>query len=202
MSNGGRRSPSCPQSRDAAGHRRSESEEGLKHLAAIATEGLEHERGISGIALRLDGDEWTPWLPAADHPLRNAFTLLRAHSLAGDYAQQKALLDKRHERDGVDLFVASYEAVKDETTDEVRSYSTWSEGVDTLLPVTDQVILIASDDKGLPTKITAAADWDVVARHAGDLMQPADGYPERVRVAEFPTSDVLDRIGLADWAKG
>lgn len=179
----------------------SENEQGLQQLAAIAAEGLSHERGISGVALRLTGDEWTPWRPPAEHPAAAAFSVLRAQSLAGDYAQQKALLEKRHQRDKTNLFVAPFEAVQDEATGHVRSYTTWVEGVDTLLPVTDQIVFLASDEQGNPTKAIAAGDWDKVEALAGQQMAPVEGYPERVRVRDFPEAEALEQIGLAGWVK-
>jgi hypothetical protein len=46
---------------------------GLEGMLKMATEGLQEVRRISGIALRFDGEDWTPWLPEASHPLHWKF---------------------------------------------------------------------------------------------------------------------------------
>ena len=90
----------------------SEDAEGLAGMLKMAAEALEQPRPISGIALRLDGDEWTPWLPDVSHPLYKDFQRLHLQSLGQDYAQQKDLLDKLHEKNGEDIFVATFSAIE------------------------------------------------------------------------------------------
>jgi hypothetical protein len=41
----------------------------------------------------------------------------------------------------------------------------------------------------------AAADWDRVVAAASDLMEPLDMYPERYRVAGFPSEQQLVEMG-------
>lgn len=179
----------------------SESPGGLKQMAQLAVQGMQHERWISGVALRLREGAWEQWLPPAEHPERPAFDMLRVQTLMAEYEQQKTLLDQRHEQEGREVFVATYSATRDEATGRVRSYCMWGEGIETLLPRTDRVVLMASDDQERPAHIAAASDWETVAAVAGDLLTLEDLYPERRRVSGFPTAEQLAEIGVAEWAR-
>ncbi len=75
-----------------------EDEEGLSRTLKMATEAVKQPRAISGIALRLDGEEWVPWLPDESHPLYKDFQRLKLQTLGQHYAEQKDLLDKLHRR--------------------------------------------------------------------------------------------------------
>ena len=66
----------------------SEDTEGLSGMLKMAIEAMKQPRPISGIALRLDGDEWVPWLPDVSHPLYKDFQQLQLQSLGHDYAEQ------------------------------------------------------------------------------------------------------------------
>src|SRR6185369_17779542 len=99
-------------------------------MAHLTKENVQHERNISGMAYRLNGDEWEVWLPPEDHPSHQAFQELHFQSLAQTHAEQKDLLDKRHEREQTDIFVATYSGIQNEKTGRIASYCMWSEGVD------------------------------------------------------------------------
>ncbi len=77
----------------------SEDVEGLAGMVKLAAKAMKEPRPISGIALRLDGDDWTPWMPAEDHPSYKAFQELQLQSFGQDYAQQKTMLDKLYEKE-------------------------------------------------------------------------------------------------------
>jgi hypothetical protein len=133
--------------------------------------------------------------PPPDRPRStNApFRQLYIQSIGQNYAEQKDLLDRRHELEQVDIFVASYSAMEEEKTGNVISYCVWSEGVDTLLPETDQIFFFRPEAP--KNEQTAGnADSDTVRRVAGDLMEPQGTYPERWRVKEFPDDSVLREI--------
>lgn len=174
----------------------SEDEEGLLMLSKAVEEDLNHERSITGVLFRLEHGEWEPWLPPEDHPAHDAWRLLAMQSHGQDYAEQKALLDKRHEKEKADVFLASFAAMEDEATGSVSSWCSWTEGVETWLPETDEVIFTTihgADD----VKLRARAAWDEVRAAVGDLMEPLDLYPPRWRVTEFPSDDALARLGGA-----
>src|SRR5262249_52313042 len=130
--------------------------EGLAMMAALAGERLAEPYGLSGIPLVLDGDTWMDWMPPRDHPSYAAFRDLELKTLAPAYGAQEQLLNQLHERDGVDIFVASFSAVEKQGTGELVSYCVWGNGVDALLPITQKVILMS----GLGEKPAAIGDFD------------------------------------------
>jgi hypothetical protein len=172
----------------------SEDAEGLAMMAHLAKDNVQHARNISGMAYRRAGDEWETWLPSEDHPTYQAFRELHVQSLARTYAEQKDLFDKRHDLEQTDIFVATYSAMQNKAG-RIASYCMWSEGVDSLLPKTDQIFFFrpqAPKDK----QLAARGDWDRVRSIVGDLMEPQDVYPERWRVREFPSEALIEQIGM------
>ena len=90
----------------------SEDGSGLEAMVTLAKKAFEQPRSVSGIALRLDGDEWVSWMPKAAHPLYDEFRLLRIRTYGQDYAEQKELLDALHQKTGKDVFVASFSVLR------------------------------------------------------------------------------------------
>ena len=166
----------------------SEDVEGLAGMLRLAAKAMKEPRPISGIALRLDGDEWTPWMPAEDHPSYAAFQELRLQSFGQDYAQQKDMLDKLHAKNGEDVFVANFSAIK-RPDGKVFSYATWTETTNSLLPKTDTLVL------GRMGSEPQMVEWEEVVGIVGDLMEEVDIYPPRFRVREFPTEAQLKAMG-------
>lgn len=177
----------------------SEDPAGLQIMAKIAEESFQKPRPISTIALQLVGDDWESWLPAEDSPVFDAFHELKLRTIGMEYNDQKEFLDQIHAQTGENLFVASYSAVKHKENSRVTSYSVWSAGVDTLLPETDDILLLRPDAATNDVKIMAAGSFERVQEITGDLMQPTGSYPERYRVTDFPTSQQLEAIGKGDW---
>jgi hypothetical protein len=170
----------------------SDDEQGLVKLAELAAEAFEHARAISGIAFRLVGDEWEPFLPDPEHPAYEPFRLLAVRSRGGDYSEQKELLTQLHAKEGEDLFVASFSAMRDKETGEVFSYCVWSDGVEALLPRTDCIVFYQGNgDEG---RVLGSVAWDEAVEAFGDLMTPLEVYPERWRVSEFPSVERLDEV--------
>jgi len=172
----------------------SEDERGLAHMAVLAEKPLDHARPITGLAFLLDNETWLPWLPGADHPLHDQFHLLQLQSLGRDYTTQKDLLDAFHEKTGQNIWVASYSAVKDEETGKAHSYCVWSQGVETLLPQTEEVYFFVpqGEQEG---EVVARARWDQVQQVVSHLMERDGGYPLRYRVKDFPTAEECTLIG-------
>jgi hypothetical protein len=169
----------------------SESTTGLTIMAARARQALGEPRPISSIAMRLVDEEWMPWLPAADHPLCEEFTLLRLQSLGQQYAEQKELLDARLQKTGEECFVATFSAAKRSQNTPITSYCVWSEGVVSLLPKTDVVYFFRPTADDAQGGIVAACAWETVERELGKLLEPEDLYPPRYRVKAFPTAAQL-----------
>ena len=172
----------------------SEDEEGLAIMSKIAKDSFGKPRPISTVPLRLEGEEWVPWLPPVDSPHFADYHELKLRTIGAEYNDQKELLDAIGQESGDRVYVASFSALQNKETGRVTSYSVWSEGVETLLPQTDAVMFFrptAADDG----KIVAGGAWDQVQQIVGDLMEPQGLYPERYRVREFPTAEQIERIG-------
>lgn len=151
----------------------------------------EQPRPLCPIPMRLVDGEWEDWMPSTNHPLFPRFKELADQYLGSLYADQKSLLDAIHEKEGTDIFVASYSGVRQETTNQLRTYCVWGQGIDSLLPKTDLLMLGSGGDK---VKI---CNWDDVAEVAGHLMIDEDMYPVRYRVTDFPTEQQIAEIGEA-----
>jgi hypothetical protein len=169
--------------------------DGLARLAALAEAAQQHPRPVSGAALRLDGETWLPFLPDPAHPEYPRFKRLWLQTLAGDYGEQKELLNAWHTREGRDVWVASFSGRPDAATGALVSYAVWSEGVETLLPRTDEVVFFRAKGTG-DGEVLARADWGRVERVAGRLLTAQGLYPERYRVNEFPTAEELAALGV------
>ena len=160
--------------------------QGLGILCKLARESFQQPRPISTIALRLEGDDWQPWLPEPDSPLYGVFRELRLRTLAAEYADQAELLAAVQRAESAGALPATFHVVQDTTTQLFSSYCVWTEGVASLLPVTDMVTLVR--DNGRPV---GTFDWRQLQKETGDLMAPQDVYPERWLVREFPAEAQL-----------
>jgi hypothetical protein len=171
--------------------------DGLARLAELAEAALAQPRPISGVAVILDGAAWLPFLPEPGHPAHERLRLLRLNSLGGDYGEQAELLKAVYEKKGEDVFIAAFSAVRLKEGGRVRSYSVWSEGVDTFLPETDEVFFFRPKDEGKNGDILGGGPWERVREVVGPLMEPQGMYPERYRVRAFPTTEQLAAIRAA-----
>ena len=166
-----------------------EDEVGLKIMAELTEEALDDPRPLSAIPLRLDGDDWVDWMPNANHPSSPQFRLLELKTMFGMYETQKQLLEQIHKIEDVDIHVAGLSAVEEEDGN-VFSYCVWSDGVDSLLPESQEVMFFQEGKD-----VVARADWDRVQEVVGDQMKPeGDLYPSRFRVRQFPTAPQLQEL--------
>ena len=166
---------------------------GLAMMAELAAKGLEQPYSLSGVPLILQDGEWVDWMPPPDHPSYARFREFEMNFIGAEYTEQKQLLDAAHERGGIDIFTASFSAATRPDGSQV-SFCVWGEGVDALLPVTHKVVFM---QKGRENK-AMFGDWARVIEFAGELMELTDHYPRRYRVREFPSSAILDAIGLGE----
>ena len=173
-------------------------------LLAASSTNPEAMMTMVDLAIRLCHDEgrtvsatmyrYQDGLPVEYHPahpgVRARLADLRHNFLAEDYATQKSLLDKIHEKTGTDLFVASYQAVTDSESGAISSFAVWTEGVDTLLPDVDLVALVRDDGRG-QLGVTKVVRWEEMCAAAGLAPAPEGGYPARYRVKAFPPPDIV-----------
>lgn len=161
----------------------SDDEQGLGVMCKLARESFSQPRPISTIALRLEGDDWQPWLPDPDAPLYGVFKELRLRTLAAEYSDQCDLLTAVQRQRGETALPARFNVVQDTASQQFSSYCVWMEGVPSLLPKTDVVSFHRPDGKVLGT-----ASWERLELVVGSLMTHQDIYPERWLVREFPSA--------------
>jgi hypothetical protein len=173
---------------------------GLKMMLDLTRQHLQQDpRPLSGLPLRLVEDDWEDWQAPADHPLRSDFDWLEQEFLGGLYVDQGALLTAIHEKEGLDVFVASFSALENQKTGERMTYCIWGEGVDAMLPQAQFIMLPCEEDLTGSEKPRIGGPWSAVRQVVGDLMQPVpDLYPPRWRVREFPSQQQLQMIGRLD----
>jgi len=168
------------------------NEAGLAVMAALAKAAIESEpRWLSLTPLALVGERWEVFTPPPS--CARAYAELALHDLAQAYAGQKNLLDDLHQRRGTDIFVASATGV--EKDGQLMTYSVWTEGVDTLLPRTDLVVLSRLKDGQLAQ--TIFVPWDAAVAALSALMEPTDHVPARFRARQFPDAQQWSALAEA-----
>ncbi|MBB5876689.1 hypothetical protein [Xanthomonas sp. 3498] len=163
-------------------------------MLELSLQAAEHGRCISWLAFTYDdARRIVPFaLTAPEHRQRQAD--LRRMLDTPAYAGQKALLDKLHEANDVDVFVASFNVYQDrhDSTRQV-SVGTWTEGVDTLLPRTDHIAFVVPREDG-EADVTVA-EWEPAFALLGALMERQPTlYPPRYRVRSFPSAEQLRQL--------
>jgi uncharacterized protein YtpQ (UPF0354 family) len=166
----------------------SEDPAGLALMANLAQEALKKPRPMTSLAFRLDGDQWSPWLPEPDSELFARFKLLEVQSMALEYNEQKELLTAQYHKRNEAVFVATFNGVQNDKTQWASSYCVWTAGVPTLLPRTDSIALVR------PQAAPVIVPWEVAANELPHLLTPLDMYPARFRVDDFPSADELQRL--------
>jgi hypothetical protein len=117
-----------------------------------------------------------------------AATIARGHTLlAGwEYEEQKERLRQAYDRDGTDVFVASF--TMHETEQGLVSWCSWGEDVASLLPRTD-VVVIGGDGWAFAVRFADCA------RLVGDCWESTpDLDPPRMRTRRWPSREVLEQL--------
>ncbi len=171
-----------------------EDAKGLEAIAAKATEVLAKPRAMSGAAIVLEGRTWSRFAPAAGQPGAEALRVARLHSMARDGTEQGELLKAKYEKEGRDVYVATFMLFQDKRTGAVRSLTSWAQGVEALLPETEAIVF-GRIKAGKPDGIRAQVAWADAKRVLGDAMKPQGLYPERYLVSGFPTEEQFAAMG-------
>ncbi len=129
------------------------------------------------------------------HGCEPSLRRLRAFDLVDPYADQKRLIDKIHERDGTDIFVATFTGLQNKDTGHTYSYCTWTKGVEALLPRAD-VVFFGDLDRPEGSQTVGRFAWDVVWHHCHELMEPTEHVLPRFRVRSFPAPAQLEAMAL------
>ncbi|MGA4636645.1 hypothetical protein ACPA5B_22490 [Pseudomonas solani] len=133
------------------------------------------------------------------HPLLQArLARMRYLTTKNEYDTQKHALDLIHQENSTDIFVANYQLyAAQEDPDLLFSIASWTEGVDSLLPRVDRLVLVRPNEDCSDAE-TRAVSWEQAMTLLGDLLEEAPGfYPPRYRTLGFPEpsrAELLDEV--------
>ncbi len=158
------------------------SERGIAAMLAEASRCLREEPWPMSVTLCGRGPEgWQEFEPPASVATL-AHTLFVQHR-AENYAVQREELDALHEGSGRDVFVADCALLGND--DHWESYCVWSEGVKSLLPMTDTVALMPEGEDAEFVRVP----WQRAIEICGPRMQQTAESPPRYLVDSFPGAD-------------
>jgi hypothetical protein len=172
----------------------SEDHENLARMGEIAEKVLQEQpRPMSGVAVRLEGASWVPFLPPQDSPAYVPLKRAAMRSMAMCYGEQTNLLQEWCKKTGQDIFVANHSIVqRDDGT--WFSWAVWVEGVtDALMPQAEFIAF--GGGKGGKKQLGWARSADVKSK-LGHYLEPTKHYPPRWRVRKFPTPAELQALRL------
>jgi hypothetical protein len=177
--------------------------QGLTRLLDISQQAKQMPHFCSSMLLQWVGDRWSEFHfdPGSANAGRQREISLA--QLVIDYDFQKQLLDQYHQKQGLDIFVASvlvFRKKADEAS--VISVTTLASGTTgTLLPCVDRLSFvkqIVDPRTGLAEKTpqdTAQVAWSEAMGIVGHLFEPvAYLYPPRVRALGFPDGDAWIKL--------
>ena len=179
----------------------SENLEGLADGLLFAMKVLAEEpRPMSALPLVRRGGQWVDLDLPNGHPVEPLLRKARVLELNQVYGDQAALIEKIHEKDGTDIYVAQYNVSHDKESDEYSSWVVWSKDVVTLLPRAERVIFFDNDQPD-KQKMVADVDWRIASLHCAPLMKDAGFTPPRYLVESFPTTEQLEVMRAAQGAR-
>lgn len=158
--------------------------EGIRQACELALEDLDAPSPISFQPLVGQAGDWRPLALPPSHP---GFLPWRRLTCLSNDLNYRGLTQPLQHLMGDDLTLASYQMAEG-PEGIVTSYTTWIEGVPSLLPKTDFLALVTKDG----TSFTAG--WDDVHRLVGTVMEPTDHFPELWRVMSFPDTSAINRL--------
>jgi hypothetical protein len=170
--------------------------EAVRSMVQVAWQvASEETRPVSALMYRFEDARPVEHLPE-DEQARTALARLERFYRHGDYAAQKESLDELHEKNGTDMFVATFKSMRDDAQDLEFSLCTWTRGVDTLLPRSDRVAMVVLGEDGKMQEYHVVP-WDALHAACGQMMAPVpDAFPERYRVTAFPDLELVRRLAL------
>lgn len=165
----------------------SEDPQAIEQAAAIVEEQLDAPRPISAIPLIGQHLQWSAFNVPDGHPCATTLHRQAAMEWAACYEQQEKLLEAALARDGQQFHIARYQAIHDPDNDRIFSYSVWDRGVPTLLPRTDEVVLV--ETKEHHCDIIARLRWEDLAARCPEMQNNVARSAPRYRVCDFPNDE-------------
>jgi hypothetical protein len=175
----------------------SEDLEGLAGALMITMKIMQEEpRPMSALPLVRRGGQWVDFDLPKGHLLEPLLRKARVLELNEIYREQAALIERLHEKNGTDVYVAKYNATRNEKEDQYDSYAVWSKDVVTLLPRSERVVFF-DNEQPEKHKVVADVHWAIVTLHCAPLMKDAGYTPARYLVESFPTAEQLEAMNAA-----
>ncbi len=162
-------------------------------LAAILKAGMEnhfkHGHPVSPDLYVLADGTWKVHVPE-DKSLREQWMKIKRQRDAIDYGQQQKLLNEIHEKEGIDIFVASYK-IYERKDGLAYSACVWTNEIDSSLPRSENIAFMADVEN--PDYFVVP--WEAATSVIGDLLEPEpDLVPARYRAKEFPSKEQLAKL--------
>jgi hypothetical protein len=166
----------------------------LLAIAGRADVAAEEPRPIHTIALCLRDARWSDCIPDPTPEVHTRFHELALRSWSTLYEEQKKPLQ---EKLGDQVFVGSLSVVKNNETGEIRSYTTWTKSVPTMLPRAEVVVFVEVGANEKP-KVLGMVPWDRVIAVCGHHLKPDGRTPERWATSDwFPSEADLAQMAPA-----
>lgn len=169
------------------------SPQALRSMLGYAERSLrENPWPMAATMLHREAGEWREFVPVGE--LATLHASLSRLSIAITYNDQQAALQKHL---GNDIFVGTYSLIRrGDGPDSLRSWSSWTKDVPTLLPQTDLVVLGRPRADGKHDMLMVS--WSSLVKSCGSRMKQTAERPARFMVEEFPSDEewqVLSREG-------
>jgi hypothetical protein len=133
---------------------------------------------------------WKIYVPE-DPALLEPWLSMKRRREAMDYAQQKEYLDAIHERQKIDVFVASYTLFTPKEGGTEYSACVWSNGADSLLPKAENIVFLMDQKK----KDYVSVPWEAALSIVCSLVeQDPSLQPIRFRVRSFPNQEQIAEL--------
>jgi hypothetical protein len=149
---------------------------------------------MAATMLHREAGEWREFVPTGE--LGEIHGCLARLSNAITYNDQQVALQKHL---GDDIFVGTYSLIRrGEGPESLRSWSSWTKDVPTLLPRTDLVILGRPRTDGKHDMLMVT--WAALMQSCGGRLKQTDERPARFMVQDFPSDEewqLLAREGEA-----
>ncbi|HEX5756383.1 MAG TPA: hypothetical protein VFY12_08525 [Arenimonas sp.] len=165
----------------------------LLRMIALAEQSLHERPWPQSPELITQGDNGWQTFAAEGEAAMRAQELM-TQDRARIYDEQKYALEQIHEATEEDVFVASCSLLRrDQDAGALRSWSTWSDGVLTLLPQSDLVALARNLDRdGDPDVLFVS--WDKLQQVCAARLTAEPLDPPRYRTDGFPSQEEWERL--------
>lgn len=175
--------------------------DGLLLMLSTAKYFLEQDgRPVSASMYKIENRALLVYSPD-DPTVRETAEDLQKIYLIDDHSSQKDMLDKIHQKEGKDLYVAKFVVFKNEATGALTSHATWSKGVKSLLPQADVITLFQSGQTEADSVMKSVL-WEDVQAMAGHLLLKDDSYPPRYLTVGFPDDATFASLPAFDLLPG